>query len=360
MPLKLIKGDITKLECDAVVNAANNTLLGGGGVDGAIHRAAGPRLLEECASLGGCLTGDAKITGAYDLPCRYVIHTVGPIWRGGAHGEQELLRSCYRASLSLALERQCESVAFPLISSGAYGYPKEKVLSVAVDEITRFLFEHDMLVYIVIFDRMEFELDGELYASLCDFIDDIFVNAESDRLFPGAANAFSGAAPSEPWRSSSMDESVPLSALIPLSPREEKPEPPKARRTFLRSKKSDSLEDALGKLDESFSEMLLRKIDERGMTDAACYKKANVDRKLFSKIRSDVHYKPSKPTAIAFAIALELSLEETKEMLMKAGFALSHSNKFDVIIEYFITNGNYNVFEINEALFAFDQSLLGA
>ena len=235
MPLQIVRNDITKMEVDAIVNAANSSLLGGGGVDGCIHRAAGPELLAECKTLGGCETGSAKITKGYRLPCKYVIHAVGPRWRDGKHGEREKLVSCYRTSLALAKEHGCETVAFPLISSGIYGYPKDQALKVAIDTISDFLLENDMTVYIVIFDR-----------------------------------------------------------------------------------------------------------------------------KLFSKIRSDKLYKPSKPTALAFAIALELPLDETKEMLMKAGFALSHSNKFDIIIEYFIEHGNYNVFEINEALFAFDQSLLGA
>ena len=325
MPLKLIREDITKLRCDAIVNAANSTLLGGGGVDGAIHKAAGRELLAECITLGGCKTGEAKLTKGYKLPSKFVIHTVGPKWRGGTSGEEALLRSCYRRSLALAKERGFESIAFPLISSGVYGYPKEQALKVAVDEITAFLLENEMLVYLVIYDRSAYQISAKLFDDIAAFIDDKYVEAHFQRSGRRRAcreGVFFDA-----------QESMPLA--------------------------KESLDEALRQIDESFSEMLLRKIDEKGMTDAACYKKANIDRKLFSKIRSDKRYRPSKTTAIAFAIALELPLAETRELLMKAGFALSHSSKFDIIIEYFITNGNYNVFEINEALFAFDQSLLG-
>jgi len=339
MPLKIIRADITKVEADAIVNAANSSLLGGGGVDGAIHAAAGSQLLEECRRLGGCETGKAKLTKAYRLPAKYVIHAVGPVWKGGNQGEQALLRSCYRESLRLAAEKNCDSVAFPLISSGAYGYPKAQALKVAADTITEFLLEHDLLVYIVVFDKNSFQISEKLFTDIATFVDDRYVD---ENVLLRRRNL---------WEESECLE-------MPMECSRADVAPPKA------SKKAEpsghrSLEWYFGQVDESFTEMLLRKIDESGMTDSQCYKKANVDRKLFSKIRSDIHYRPSKTTAIAFAIALELSLEETRELLMKAGFALSHSNKFDIIIEYFITKGNYNVFEINEALFAFDQNLLG-
>ena len=331
MPLEIVKNDITKMKVDAIVNAANSSLLGGGGVDGAIHRAAGGGLLAECRTLGGCKVGDAKITGGYKLLCKHVIHTVGPIYRGGENGERELLESCYRRSLELAAKNGCESVAFPLISSGAYGYPKDKALKVAIDVIGDFLLYNDMTVYLVIFDRKSFSIGEKLFSDISEYIDDNYVMEHVDFLLE------------ETRMCMSRSKSVELSHCGRID-----------------SSGDDELGRRLKQLDESFSQMLLRKIDESGMTDAECYKRANVDRKLFSKIRSDVHYRPSKPTVIAFAIALELSLTDTEDMLRKAGFALSHSNKFDVIVEYFINNGNYNVFEINEALFAFDQCLLGA
>ena len=331
MPLQIVRNDITTMKVDAIVNAANESLLGGGGVDGVIHRAAGPELLAECRTLNGCKTGQAKITKGYRLPAKFVIHTVGPIWRGGNHGERELLVSAYRSSLELALANRCETVAFPLISSGVYGYPKDQALKVAVDTIGEFLLSRDMTVYLVIFDRAAYTIGGKLFADIAAYIDDRYVETHTDRY--------------ENQRRRMALESMPA----------EEPQWMPAPCTI----GTPGLDEALSKLDESFSQMLLRKIDERGMTDAQCYKKANIDRKLFSKIRSDVHYKPSKPTAMAFAIALELPLAEAREMLEKAGFAFSHASKFDIIVEYFIAHRNYNIFEINEALFAFDQSLLG-
>ncbi len=338
MPLIIVRNDITKMTVDAIVNAANESLSGEGGVDGAIHRAAGAELLAECRTLGGCRTGKAKITSGYNLPAKYVIHTVGPVYEDGKHNEKALLESCYRESLLLAKEHDCETVAFPLISSGVYGYPKDQALRVAIDVIGDFLLQNEMKVYIVIFDRAAYQIGERLFSDIAEYIDDNYVDEHTDRrrrrrrMNCSCKSKMFGA---------SIQEEVDLCEYKPMMAEED-------------------LYSKLKQIDESFSQMLLRKIDEKGMTDAECYKKANIDRKLFSKIRSDVHYKPSKLTAIAFAVSLELSLDETEDMLKKAGFALSHSNKFDIIIEYFISKGNYNIFEINEALFAFDQSLLGA
>ena len=345
MPLQIIRQDITKIHCDAIVNAAKNTLLGGGGVDGAIHRAAGPELLEECRTLGGCKTGEAKLTKGYALPCRYVIHTVGPMWYGGQYDEEALLRSCYRSSLALAAEAGCESLAFPLISAGIYGYPKDQAMRIAVDEISRFLMHSDMTVWLTVFGKADFEIGSQLYANIASYIDDRYA----------AAHTVARRQRMEDCLPMPMaEESVCFSNAAP-APKAAKPE----KRKSVSTAGGMSLEQRLRMMDESFSQMLLRKIDERGMTDAACYKKANIDRKLFSKIRSDVNYRPKKATALAFALALELSPAETDELLLKAGYALSDSSKFDIIVRYFLEQGNYNVFEINEALFAFDQPLLG-
>ena len=329
MPLIIVRNDITKMKVDAIVNAANETLLGGGGVDGCIHRAAGPELLQECRTLGGCRTGEAKITGAYCLPCRYIIHTVGPVWDGGKYGEREKLASCYRTSLALAKEHGCETVAFPLISSGIFGYPKDQALRVAVDTIGAFLLHNDMTVYIVIFDRAAYQIGNKLFADIAAYIDDHYVDAHTDSR-------------RERMRRMGVVESRMLTAYedVPMA--------------------ASGLDEALAHLDTGFSETLLKLIDRSGKKDAEVYKKANVDRKLFSKIRNNPDYKPSKPTAVAFAIALELNLRETRDLIARAGYALSPSSKFDIIIEYFIMQRDYDIFKINEALFAFDQSLLGA
>ena len=379
MPFHIIQGDITKLSVDAIVNAANNSLLGGGGVDGAIHRAAGPRLLEECRGLNGCKTGEAKITGGYDLPAKYVIHTVGPIWRGGRSGEPELLASAYRNSLILASENDCESVAFPLISSGVYGYPLEQALDVAVSTIRGFLEEHEMDVTLVIFSKDSFRLDVHLYSEISGYIRDCQMAEGAGSFLGDAARSAASGGASEGRRlrfPRGLGKSTRKADLECAEKREWAPEEnalddvmaDEAAPIRLEEPKMcmaamaapAGLKEALENLDESFSQALLRMIDERGMKDSECYKKANIDRKLFSKIRSDIHYRPSKQTVLAFAVALELDLPETEALLKKAGFALSHSNKSDVIVEYFITNRKYDIYSINEALFAFDQNLLGA
>ena len=330
MPLEIVRNDITKMSVDAIVNAAKESLLGGGGVDGCIHRAAGPELLQECRTLGGCRTGEAKITGAYRLPYRYIIHTVGPVWNGGKYGEREQLASCYRTSLALAKEHGCETVAFPLISSGIFGYPKNQALRVAVDTIGEFLLHNDMTVYIVIFSRTAYQISSKLFADIAEYVDDHYVDAHTDSR-------------RDRLRRMSVLEGRALSAGAAAAPMS-----------------ADNLDDLLAHLDAGFSETLLKLIDRSGKKDAEVYKKANVDRKLFSKIRNNPDYKPSKPTAVAFAIALELSLPETRDLIARAGYALRPSSKFDVIIEYFIMQRDYDIFKINEALFAFDQSLLGA
>ena len=351
MPLSIVRNDITHMNVDAIVNAANHTLLGGGGVDGAIHRAAGPGLLEACRALNGCETGQAKLTPGFALPCRYVIHTVGPIWRGGKRGEPELLAACYRNSLALAAEYHCESVAFPLISAGVYGYPKAEALHIAVREITRFLMDNDMMVYIVVFGREAVMETGKLFGEIRAYIDDVYVEAHTDedrlsqrRRFLEDAWSSESLAPGRgaPFKRRGREAEATDDAL----PRPVASPPP-------------SLDDMLARMDEGFSEMLLRKIDESHMTDAECYRRANIDRRLFNKIKNNPAYHPGKQTVLAFAIALRLSLDETREMLSRAGFSLTHSSKSDIVVEYCILNGIYDIFEINQVLFNLDLQPLG-
>lgn len=360
MPLYFVRNDITHMRVDAIVNAANNSLLGGGGVDGAIHRAAGPGLLAECRTLGGCETGRAKLTKGYDLPCRYVIHTVGPIWRGGGHGEPELLAACYRNSLALAKAHGCESIAFPMISTGVYGYPKAPALQIAVREVTDFLMDSDMTVYFIVFGADAVTVAGKLFGEITAYIDDVYVETHYD----GEREA-RGTLLRE--REAEMLNAPPVMAPKP-APRAErglfrprKAEPSCAAPEALQeqAKPAPSLEDMLAQMDEGFSAMLLRKIDERRISDSECYKRANIDRRLFNKIKNNPGYRPGKQTVLAFAVALRLSLEETREMLSRAGYSLSHSSKSDIVVEYCILNGIYDIIEINQVLFRLDLQPLG-
>ena len=335
MPLTFVRNDITKMAVDAIVNAANQSLLGGGGVDGAIHRAAGPELLEECRTLNGCGTGEAKITKGYRLPAKYVIHTVGPVYKDGLHGEPQLLRSCYRESMRLAAKNGCTSIAFPLISAGVYGYPREEAVRIAAETIAEELEENEMDAYLVFFDKGSLAAGKELHADIQAFIDD---NYAADALEEDRRRGRNSLHFSEALRPPFYEEEI--CSSVSAAP-------------------GKSLSDLTKELDESFQQMLMRKIAESGEKPSDIYHRANISKAHFSKINCDEHYKPTKKTVCAFAIALELSLDETKELLMKAGFALSHSSLFDVIIEYFIRNGNYDIFAVNEALFDYDQELLG-
>ena len=340
MPIQIIRNDITRMHVDAIVNTDNRQLCAGGGVSGAIHKAAGPQLLAECRALGGCDVGEAKITRGYQLPCKYVIHTVSPVWHGGFSGEEEQLISCYQKALELAVKHHCKSMAFPMIGAGAHGYPKAQALRIATDTISAFLLncvpDNDLDVYIVMFTKESLSVGSKLFADIRQYIDDCYVERHYNSCLESMRRAQALFSEDEAF--------MPVEACAPMEAMEWNPA---------------TLEDALHMIDESFAEMILRKIKEKGMKNADCYKKANIDKKLFSKIVNTPGYKPKKTTALALAVALELSLEETKELLMKAGLALGHSDKFDIIVEFFIMHGQYDIFKINEMLYDFDQALLG-
>lgn len=334
MPLSIVRNDITRMNVDAIVNAANTALQMGGGVCGAIFEAAGAAELQAaCDRLAPIQTGDAVITPGVRLPAKYIIHAAGPVYRGGQQGEEEQLRACYLNSLKRAVENGCESIAFPLISSGIYGYPKDEALRVATAAIRDFLGTHDIDVYLVVFDKKSFTVSEKLLGEVASYIDEHYVERFADerrsrRLLDAESNALN--APPIPY----------AHADIPAPP---------AR-----------IDDLIVNLDEPFSVTLMRLIDAKGKTHVEVYKRANLDRKLFSKIRTGDGYLPSKRTVLALAVALELTLEETDDLLERAGFALSPTQKFDVIVEYFIVNGKYDIFEINDVLFEYDQPLLGA
>lgn len=333
MPFTIVRQDITKMELDAIVNAANTELKMGGGVCGAIFKAAGEEQLQAaCRELAPIKTGEAVITPGFKLPARFVIHAAGPVYsRWQPEKSRRLLRSAYTQSLELALENGCESIAVPLISSGTYGYPKDKALQVATEAIKDFLAEHDMDVYLAVFDKAAFTVSKKLMGAVESYIDDKFVDERHSHRF--LLNVERRA------MRQAAEESLPCAA------------PPQMA--------SKSLDELVGNLDEPFNTTLLRLIDAKGKTDVEVYKRANIDRKLFSKIRTGKGYMPGKRTILALAVALELSLEETDDLLERAGFALSHSQKFDVIVEFFIVSGRYDIFEINQVLFQYDQPLLG-
>ncbi|WP_297964065.1 macro domain-containing protein [uncultured Anaerovibrio sp.] len=326
MPLEFVRNDITKMKVDVVVNSANPRAIVGGGVDRAIHKAAGPELLIARQRIGNIATGKAFITPGYNLLAQYVIHTVGPVWQDGKHGERELLADCYKNSLQLAADYSCKAIAFPLISAGIFGCPPEIAIAVATRAIREFIDEYDLDVYMVMFDRESFKISSSLFDDVQNYIDEVYV-----------------------------DEHLAQESCNNYQRRRER----EAALYRNRGTDSRSLDEILNDMTDTFSEALLKLIDAKGMTDPQVYKRANINRKHFSKIRNNQAYKPKKSTVFALSIALELNIAETRELLARAGYAFSHSNVSDVIIEYFIKQGKYDIDTINQVLFEKGEPTLG-
>ena len=422
MPFNIIRNDITKVHSDAIVNTANPEPVYAGGTDAAIYYAAGAeKLLAERKKIGRIRPGEAAFTPAFALQAKYIIHTVGPVWQGGDHCEFELLASCYRNSLDIACRLGCKSISFPLISTGVYGFPKDAALEIALREISVFLDNSEMNVTLVVFDRKSFDLSAGLAADIGQYIDENYVEKRSEEEY--AIDNYSGQFPEKDRRSSAfrdlqrrferqsrpgktprpspkkdsvLPEERPDSLLmeeaaeyepeqfvpsasdsasgytgspadgLASSPQAEMPSTSAEENSDRHFKKDlpgrprRSLQDVMSQVGESFQECLLRLIDERGFTDAQVYKRANIDRKLFSKIRCNPDYTPRRKTIISLAVALELNIDEMTDLLLKAGIALSPGSKFDLIIRYCVENQIYDSMTINAILFDYDQPLLGA
>lgn len=341
MPLEIIHRDITTMACDAIVNPTDCLFSGSGGTDYAIHTAAGLGLRYECDELEPLSFGEVAVTGGYKLPCKYIIHTMGPVWTGGERCESVLLRSCYMNALFKASELGVKSIAFPLISSGTFNFPKDKVLRIAIDAISDYIANTDKEIFVTVcvYDREAFVLSKEI--ALKEYIYEHMkprFRYEKHALQMAPMTSYNDADMVTECCSSYSMSAIPVAEI---------------------SHSRDDLSDWIKKQDDTFAVMLLKLIDQKGMTDVQCYKKANVSKGTFWKINNDPNYRPSKATVLAFAIALELSIEETEQLLRTVGLALSHSNVFDLIVEFYITSGNYDIYEINAALFKYDQVCIG-
>ena len=377
MPFQIIRNDITRVAADAIVNTANPDPVIGGGTDSAIYQAAGmKKLLAERKKIGPIKPGDAHATPAFALHARYIIHTVGPVWIDGRHGENDVLRTCYAHSLELADTLGCTSIAFPLIATGVYGFPKEEALEIALAEIGKFLLTHDMDVTLVVFSRASFEISAELFGEINAYIDEHTVERlsreEYDFPMPSRyADERRRMRHRKPDADFEIRQNISFQSLNTRSEDVDGlpddmicerciPAEPKCSLYMAPAERlEENLEDFLENDEDTFQQRLMKLIIDSGMDDVTVYKRANIDRKLFSFIRSHEKYTPKKQTAIAFGIALKLSMPVMEDLLNRAGYAFSPASKSDLIISYFITHGNYNIFEINAALFKYEQKTLG-
>lgn len=362
MPFQIVRNDITNMHVDAIVNTTNPTAEVGYGVDSAIHQKAGFRLLAARRLHGIIRPGQAKKTRAYGLPAKYVIHTVCPMWIDGTQGEEELLASCYENALQLAQKANCKSIAFPLMSAGNLGFPKKIAMQIAINSINSFLLEYDMDVYLVVFSRDTVGLSERLFSEVKSYIDENYVRETILKEYdlPEHATVSHEALQQREYfsmRSGGRIEYQPDEADLLCEEERECMLPMAA--AVPKASSMDDLKTLLQKTDAGFSETLMELIKRSGKKNSEIYKRANIDRKLFSKIRNNPKYKPEKSTVLAFAIALELNLEDTEMLLERAGYALTHASQFDIIVEFFITQKNYDIFLINDVLYEFDQPLLG-
>ncbi len=366
MPFAIVRNNITDMRVDAIVNTANPYPTVGTGVDTAIHQAAGPKLLKTRCEIGYIGRGMSAITPAFDLPAKYVIHTVGPVWTDGKSGEMEILRGCYESALNLAAQHKCKSVAFPLISSGNYGFPKNLALQTAIGAIGEFLMKHDeMMIYLVVFDRTAYALSEKLFADVKSYIDENLVEElkhQEYRFNLPAGRVYESRREAEPEYMASIEpECIAKEVQVPAETSVAAPAkslasaaaPTAGAGRRKEKKEARSLQDLLKQLDETFPEALARIIKEKGMKNSEVYTRANLTRQHFSKILKSEGYKPGKEAVLALAIALGLNLDETRDFLARAGYALTRSSKTDIIVQFFIETGNYNIFELEQVLFEF-------
>ena len=340
MPFQIIRNDITRVKADIIVNTANPMPVIGSGTDSAIYNAAGTdALLAERKKIGNITPGDSAVTPAFGLSAKYIIHTVGPAWEDGNHGEKDILRSCYENSLKLAAELNAKSIAFPLIATGVYGFPKDAALDIALSAIGKFLLTHEMTVILVVFGRASFVLSEKLVGSIDAYLDEHQIQMlESEEYKRGKDyEVFRRRRAAQQYHAGNMPSDGAASFPAAAKP----------------------LDQILKDTGDTFQQHLFKLIDASGMDDVTVYKKANIDRKVFSSIKCKPNYKPSKKTAIAFAIALRLDWQTMTELLRCAGIAFSPSDPFDLIISYCSQNGIYDIFEINAILFKYGQPILG-
>jgi len=351
MPFQIIRNDITKMQVDAIVNTANPKPGYGGGIDTAVYEAAGvAKLLKKRREIGEIMPGDSVITDGYDLPAKYIIHTVGTFWRGGKSGEEEIIRSCYKSIFKTAVENKIDSLAIPLLASGSYGFPKGIALRIALSEIESFMSENEMELYLVVFDEKSVSLSAELYGDIDEYINDNYVEEKSREEYLDRPSRSGRTESLRSLRTMTEDfddlgEETTYGHIL-----DESNAPGAAR----------SLDDVISDLDKTFMELVFSFAEERGMTDVEVQKKANVDRKAFSKLKCGTTKNPSKATALALAVALELNLDEAKDLLSRAGYALSPCNRQDLIVQYFIERKVYDIFAINIALFEHGEQTLGS
>lgn len=370
MPFRIIRDDITRVHADAIVNTANPRPRFGAGTDAAVYRAAGQlRLLAARRKIGDIAPGDAAVTPAFRLPAKYIIHTVGPAWVDGRHREYDTLWSCYHKSLVLADQLGCASIAFPLISTGTYGFPKDVALQMALDAFREHLEHSDIDITLVVFGRDSYQLAASLVDRVDQYIDENYCAEQLEAEY-GDYGQLGGAA-SDVREARRLEQAtsprVTSASSAPSAPRPKAAPPAGGRMAVPQALPAEvmasaapfSLEDALNNLGESFQTTLFRFIDERGMTDAEVYKRANLDRKLFSKIRCNEGYLPKKRTIVALAIALRLNMAETRELLASAGLTLTNNSIADVIVSYCIESGTYDIIDVNALLFRYNQPTLG-